>query len=176
MRNTIIQDCPVTKSDVTPIRCWSINPHNIYTGVDLVAKEVYSVCCGVVIHVGKDVNNTYSVTVQYDVIQCVRYNNLYGCCVSSGDIIEEGQLIGNVVKFVNFEYIKSIKPDPAFPVRVGKVTYYKYDPMDILTKKIKLIRTGITDVEDATKYTEFPVVDMCSEMDSEFLDGRGDDG
>ena len=91
--------------------------------------------CGVIRKVlasmyGEDVAE--SVTVQYDVFSCLRYENLSEVSVAVGDIIQAGFYVGKAHSYLHFEYITKGKDSSLWPVRIGSETYYKQNPISLL--------------------------------------------
>lgn len=101
------------------------------TGIDLYGEQVYSYANGVVIAVGSS-GRTKSVTVQYDIFSCLRYENLSSISVSEGDIVQAGFNIGKAHGYLHFEYITKFKDTSIWPVRIGTETYYKQNPVGLL--------------------------------------------
>lgn len=170
---SIVKNCKITKSDAMITKGWSVGSE-IHTGVDVLADAVHSVCCGVVIECGKSIDHHYSVTVQYDATQSVRYLNLRDVCVRIGQLIEDGQLLARADKSVHFEYVTlKNKLKHAFPVRIGTVTYYKQDPTDLVKGVVVLPTVGQSNVRVITN----PVVEeyiLTEEQLNEFVGKRGE--
>lgn len=100
------------------------------TGIDIYGNGVYSYAGGIVLAVGKDVDNLYAATIQYDVFSCLRYMHLDSISVKAGDVVQTGFFIGKAHKYVHFELIN--KDISMWPVRIGTVTYYKQNPIMML--------------------------------------------
>ena len=101
------------------------------TGIDIFGTDVYAYASGVVIAVGKDEDNYYAVTVQYDATRCIRYCHLDTVTVSEGEAIQSSFHVGTAHKYLHFEYITY--ENSMWPVRIGAQTYYKHDPSSIQT-------------------------------------------
>lgn len=132
------------------------------TGVDILASTVYSACKGVVIFVGCDMSGKYTITVQIDSKQSIRYCNLSSENVSPNDRVDEGTELGTVDKLVRVEYCtteidedsQNTEDNPsdeegreAIYVRIGSMTYYKHDPYDLLVGNKELTIVGISAYE-----------------------------
>ena len=101
------------------------------TGCLINTDNVYSVCQGVVIGIGKDDNNLYSVTVEYNSQLWVRYCLLKSYSISIGERVLLNTKIGNAYKnTLRFEYCTANKSD--FPIRVLNRQLYKHDPAPVL--------------------------------------------
>ena len=101
------------------------------TGIDIYCDKVYSYANGTIVAVGSN-GRTKSVTVQYDVFSCLRYENLSEVSVSAGDIVQAGFYIGKAHSYLHFEYITKGKDSSLWPVRIGSETYYKQNPISLL--------------------------------------------
>ncbi|MBP5433645.1 hypothetical protein [Ruminococcus sp.] len=124
---------PLTFAPYTVLHEWDTDGKLIYTGADITADSVYSYSSGRVIAVGKDTDLfSYSVTVQYDVFNILRYGNLSEIAVGAGDILQEGTLLGKADRFLHFEYATKEQGSSRWPVRVGDQTYWKHDPSELI--------------------------------------------
>lgn len=154
--------------------------YNIYgglhDGIDIVAKSVHSICQGVVLFIGQNMDNhKYEITVQYDADRCLRYCNIAVVYVNSGDAVIEGQLLGDVEDFVHFEYTSRPKNESVWPVRVGTQTYYKHDPEEYADGRITLLNSSLTDMTTITSADELPSIEITDSMLGEFdVDNRKD--
>lgn len=113
------------------LRDWSTNSNAVHTGIDMPADNVYSYTDGVVLAVG-NVDNHYCVTVQYDVFNLLRYDNLSSVSVGAGEIVQVGAVIGKADRFVHFEYATKNQNNSKWSVRVGTQLYWKQDPKELL--------------------------------------------
>lgn len=123
-----------------------------HSGLDITADtsskqdmNAYSFSSGVVIQVGEDEDGTYSVTIQYDVVNSLRYMHIKKVNVSEGDIISIGDEVGTYNRYFHFEYVSTNKGDSIWYVRVGTITYYKHNPELVLNGEI-LLDNGIEDI------------------------------
>lgn len=139
------------------------------TGVNILTSTVYSACKGVVIFVGCDMAGKYTVTVQIDSKQSIRYCNLSTESVTPNQLVEEGTEIGTVSKSVLVEYCTTEVEDTndaeestesdeenkyepptteegreAIYVRIGSVTYYKHNPYPLLSGEQELTIHGVS--------------------------------
>lgn len=131
----VIENCLVTKGSTKLLKLWCDDTtKELHSGIDLSAREVYSISNGVIIEVGQ-VAKHKCVTVQYDEKTCVRYMNLDSVSILLGHTISFGDKIGDVGSFVHFEYLTPEKS--LWPVRIGPLRYYKHDPIDLLTGKFE---------------------------------------
>lgn len=164
MKNMIWKNCRVTNSNATVSKLWKISNTEIHTGVDIVTHRVYSMCTGTVVNVSKLDSGKYAVTVQHDANRCIRYSNLNSIDIELGTKIEGGHLIGTVDKSVHFEYATTDKPNhKLFPVRFGRCTFYKIDPIDLISGRLGL----------AYKSRSCPA-NYTDSMAEEFNNSRGD--
>lgn len=131
----------ITYIDKPILRDWSTNSknmhtgtnipsENVHTGVDLPAENVYSYTDGVVLAVGH-VGNHYCVTIQYDVFNLLRYDNLSSVSVGAGEIVQVGAVVGKADRFVHFEYATKEQNGSKWSVRVGNQVYWKQNPNNI---------------------------------------------
>lgn len=103
----------------------------LHTGLDIKADKVISYSPGVVIQVIKSLKY-FLVTIQYSVDTILRYDHLKEAIVQVGDIVNSNSVIGIADRFVHFEYISTERLNSIWPVRIGKVTYFKQNPEGIL--------------------------------------------
>lgn len=172
-----ITHCMLTdlSKSVTVSRGWQISRNAIHTGVDIELTQVCSVCRGVVIDIGQDLYESgYSIIIQYDVNQCVRYGHIKQVSVVVGQVIETHQVIGIANKFVHFEYLHTQVPsNDMFPVRVGTVTYYKYNPTGLVVNAdVLLPDTNRTEIDIVQNWTAIPKPTLSDNMYSELYGGR----
>lgn len=166
----IIKNCVVTNSDTKVLKEYVVDKKsNLYreykgyhSGVTLEAKDVYNAFGGKVMNVNKD-NNKYSIIVQLDSDNCIKYSNLSNLNVKLGDVLNSGDLIGNCKKSVVVEYAN--RSESKFPVRIMKTTLYKQDPTDILSSGVSPVkRNPYDDIQLGTSYLDLYV-------DSDLLNG-----
>lgn len=134
------------------------NTRPFMTGCLIYTDDVFSICDGMVVDIGKDdKNNLYSVTVEYEDALYVRYCLLQTCNVSVGQEIGLSDKIGSTYKNVlRFEYCTN--EFSVFPFRCGNNQLYKHDPLPVLIGEVTLpeideaegmiITDGDEDVED----------------------------
>lgn len=110
----------------------------LHSGIDVLAANVHAVVPGVVLQVVQDKDSTWSVSVQYDVNQIIRYCNLREAYVSIGQIIMYKDTIGQCKNVLHFEYAK-LSPIiiPEWNVKLGICTYYKQNPLGVLDGSIQ---------------------------------------
>ena len=119
---------PLTYAEYSVLQSWTPVGSQIFTGTDITADNVYSYASGTVLTASKEDLLHYCVTVQYDVFNILRYNNLKSVNVGAGDVVQNGSLIGSADKFLRFEYATKEQGSSKWPVRVGTQTYWKQDP------------------------------------------------
>lgn len=145
-----------------------------HTGIDLKADEVYSCESGVVTQVGTDSSGMYELTVQYDAAVSLRYMHLKHVSVRAGAILHKGDFVGTADKYVHFEYISVNAEGSKWPVRVGKVTYFKHNPELLFSGQVLLNSNDWSAIQVVTTYYNTPY-EIDSGMQSEFEDNnRGD--
>lgn len=177
MYPTVVTHCMLSdlSAKVVVSKGWEPTGLHIHTGVDINIVSIHSVCRGVVIYVGADLYETgLSIVIQYDVNQCVRYGHLKSVGVAVGQLITTGQVIGVADKFVHLEYLNTTAPEfNVFPLRIGKVTYYKYDPTGLVVNADKLLPdTNRTNVKIIFGWAELPLADVPADMKLELYGGR----
>lgn len=132
------------------------------TGCLIKADIVFSICDGVVVDVGKDKDNLYSVSVEYDYQTWVRYCLLESCSVTVGSTIYEGDEIGKAYKnSFRFEYCTDEISDFSFRTETRQL--YKHDPIEVLIGLILLPdidETGeIYETDEEVPYEELDYVE-----------------
>ena len=118
----------LTFAEYSVLHSWTPVGSRIYTGTDITADNVYSYASGTVLTVSKEDLLHYCVTIQYDVFNILRYNNLKTVAVGAGETVQNGSLIGTADRFLRFEYATKEQGSSKWPVRVGAQTYWKQDP------------------------------------------------
>ena len=121
----IIKNCAVTQSDAEILKGFGIT----HTGLDIKAKEVYSVSTGVVLLRNFDTNKKeYSVAISLLNSNCLfNYAHLKTLNVVKGNYIQKGTLLGTVTSYVHVDFADTSWS--LYPFRTdGKTTYYKHDP------------------------------------------------
>lgn len=108
-----------------------------HTGVDIECNGyVSSISFGEVIFIGHT-GNTYNVVIQDEDGSGYNYAHLSSQPeVELYDEVSSGQLIGTANKYVHFEYLYKVPNE--FPLRVGDITLYRYDPEFILEDNLLL--------------------------------------
>ena len=141
-----------------------------HTGVDIQTTQVYSVCEGVVIEIGNNIEGI-TVSVQYNVNICVRYCCLQNTELTLGQGIHMGDLVGTTEDFVRFEYAITDKLESLWPVRINILQYYKQDPINIVEGTTILQNGGRSSVTLVMGET-FQNVPLTGTMVTEFSGGR----
>lgn len=127
-----VKNCAVTQSDTTITKLYGKQKDGTYhTGVDITAASVYSICNCVVTDISKEPSGTYIITCQYDDERSIRYGNLASVDVSIGQLVRYKSLIGQASVHTHFEYLER-NASNLFPVRIGRQTYFKVDPIDVI--------------------------------------------
>lgn len=118
-------------------QAWQSGDVNM-TGTLIRADDVYSICSGTVVDIGKDPkNDLYSVSVEYEYATWVRYCLLEVVEVNKGDEITRGAKVGKTYKGeLRLEYCTDDESE--FPFRCGNSELYKHDPEIILSEDIDL--------------------------------------
>ena len=168
-----ILNCRLTKSDTNIIGPFGKKKDGTWhTGCDVEADTVYSICNGVILAIQSDRTGRKVVTVQFDGDRIVRYGNLTSTYSSVGSIIEDGQTVGYADKSVHFEFCKKSAKDTKFPVRVGRHTYYKVDPTNLLTYN-EFLRKNIDSAKQKAYYTHPNPLGLSPEIFDEMNNGKG---
>lgn len=138
----------------------AFNANSNHTSVDIQTTDAHSICYGVVILVGKDYNNMYSVIIQYDSDTIFIYSNLNKVLVREGTTVSALESIGTAKTYVKFECGTTNGVYKKWPVYVGNCTYFKQDPTPYLNGDIELdtpkVITNITsdDVFEDIQFTK----------------------
>ena len=149
----------VTRTLSPVLKTWSDNQaQGYFTGVMLYACEVFSICDGVIVQIEKSHSNRSVVTVQYSSNLYVRYLNISSDSLTSteGKTIEEGQLIGEAYNNKLIFEVCSTSGNKLWPVRIGKYTFYKTDPMPYLVDSASVFKQHNIYIEPT--YSENDVV------------------
>ena len=105
----------------------------LHTGIDIEAESVYNAVPGIVLQVAQVMNNTWTVSVQYDVNNVMRYSNLTSVSVGLGDIVLYKDKLGECKEFLHLEHVKlSPVVNPEMNVRIGIRTYYNQNPISVI--------------------------------------------
>ncbi len=113
---------------------WS-NTVPYVTGYDILSDVAYSVAYGKVVYVGQELDGTFTINIKCNDDEVLRYGNLTSLLVSSSNEVSAGTKLGNVARFVHFEYATRWQGNSRMPVRVNQYLYFKQDPSDILEGK-----------------------------------------
>lgn len=105
------------------------------TGYDIATGAAYSVTYGKVVYIGQEPDGTFTVNIKCNDDEVLRYGNLTSLLVSSSNEVSAGTKLGNVARFVHFEYATRWQGNSRMPVRVNQYLYFKQDPSDILEGK-----------------------------------------
>lgn len=133
----LLIDKDIVDPDKYIIQGWQSGNTNM-TGTLISADQVYSICSGMVIDIGKDSkNNLYSVSVEYEYATWIRYCLLDSVDVVVGDSVSRGASIGKTRNGeLRLEYCTDDESE--FPFRCGNMELYKQDPIVILAGDIDL--------------------------------------
>ena len=102
------------------------------TGYDIYCDTAYSVMYGKVAYVGQEPDGTFTVNVKSNNDEILRYGNITQVYVGGSDNVKPGSKIGQVAKFVHFEYATRWQGSSTFPLRVNSYLYFKQDPGAII--------------------------------------------
>ena len=95
------------------------------------ADNIYSISQGLIIDIGKNLDGTYIVTVQYGADTWIRYGNLLSVDCEEVQSLSPGDPIGITYNHsVSLEYC-TLSPSK-YPVRLQDTIYYKHDPITLL--------------------------------------------
>lgn len=148
-----LNTCSVTKSATTVLRPfvsskkdpWYDISNGYNTGCDIAASTVYSICSGVIVQVGKD-SKHHVATIQYNRNICIRYTNLSEVSCEAGELIQSGDIVGIADKYTRVECIMRDSDFKLWPVRIGKIQYYKVDPEPYVDGSVLLQDSGMSSV------------------------------
>lgn len=118
------------------IRKWSTKAPYV-TGYDIESDVANSVTYGKVVYVGQELDGTFTVNVKCNDNEIFRYGNIISPYVKSAIMVYAGDKLGDVRKYVHFEYATRWQGDSTFPIRVNQFLYFKQDPKDIIASKYK---------------------------------------
>lgn len=105
------------------------------TGYDILSDVAYSVAYGKVVYIGQEPDGTFTINIKCNDDEVLRYGNLTSLLVSSSNEVSAGTKLGNVARFVHFEYATRWQGNSRMPVRINQHLYFKQDPSDILEGK-----------------------------------------
>jgi hypothetical protein len=155
-----IKNCIFTKSDSIILKPWILRTNDIHTGIDISGDTIYSPCFGIIVSVLYNNAEKYAIVIQYNADTCIRVSNLISTDIKLGDSIKLGDKIGYSDKYAHIEYLLStISTTPALCIRVGSYTYYKYDPIDIITGSITFPMSGASELTIIKPTTMLPHID-----------------
>ena len=108
--------------------------------------SAYSICPGRVVAVGT-CGHKYAVSVLVNNSQLIRYTNLSNVEVVLNQILTYDEKIGNCfsisdddcTRAVMFEYCTSAQESSIWPVRIGKRTFYKHNPITLFNGTEQLV-------------------------------------
>lgn len=161
----IWRNCPITNTTSTISKLFSLKEDNIHTGYDIITRNVYSACNGVVIFIGKEAK--YNVCVQYSPEIVLNYSNLDILDVKPNQILTKGDKIGTCLQHVHFEYLT--KDYSICCVRIGSQSYYANDPSAMFDESNKIYDPGMRNLSIYSQ-TDFSKVKLTEEMKKEFED------
>lgn len=162
----------VAKTESIILRDWSDNQSQGYfTGVILDACEVFSICDGVIVQVEKSIEYFQVVTIQYSVNLYIRYLNLVELAdnIVEGCTIKLGDHVGHTYQHkACIEVCTSDAASHKWPVRVGKQTMYKVDPLPYLEDD--LIFRRYSQLHEVSEYeaSNVPPIVLTPDMENEF--------
>lgn len=115
---------------------WNDSEPPYVSGFVLEADEIYNVCPGKVVDVNSD-DDGYSVSVLINSNQVVRYTHLKEVFVEENDSLFIKDMIGLTGKHSMFEYCTTTKGSSIWPVRIHDLTFYKHNPEEIISDKLR---------------------------------------
>lgn len=141
------------------------------SGIEITGSNIYSICPGKVIGVGRDATNLYEVTLLINSKQMIRYTHLMSVDVELNNVLSFNDPIGIAHQFVRLEYCTLEQTDSLDVVRVKDITMYKHNPIGLLRGTIKL--DLIVDIDA----TNLPVenVQLDHHLATELTDNKGDE-
>lgn len=160
----ILRPFVVSKSNEWYNICGGFN-----TGCDVEADDVYAIASGAVVFIGQG-DGLYNVVVQHDDKYAINYANLKSTKLKKNDVVLPGAAIGNAKKFVRVEKLTTDEVNLEWPFRFGMVTYFREDPLDLITGSESWVET-LAPTNDYD-HTELPIT-LGSAMDVELSEGRG---
>lgn len=175
-----LHNCMISKCDTEIIVPWIDDKSDpwyhkygsYHTGVDIRTNDVYNICSGVVIFID---TTSKSIVVQYDYNMFFRYVNIYDICVSLGDPIKKGVLLGHCKDYVHFEYLTLRSTDTRWPFRIsGLLTLYKNDPTSIIDGTLVIAEPSFEEVTIVST-NDYDTPELSLEMSEEFGDNTGGD-
>lgn len=174
----VVENCSITKSSADIIAPYVDNMNDpwyntlkgYHSGVDISATDVYSICEGVVIEVGRNTDGKV-VTIQYNASICVRYCHLQSTDLRLGEAITSGSKIGIADDFVHFEFANNQQLESFWAIRISDLQYYKHNPIQYADGTLTLVDGGRSDVT-IVQGQSFNEVPLTGTMVSEFSNGR----
>lgn len=140
----------ITKSTVSYLNKWSLTKP-IRTYSDILAKEVYTPCDAVVMHVGKDMDGYYGVILQICADVVVSLKHLATCEVIHGQLVREGTFIGLAKKFCRVELGTLSKDEILETIRIYDKEYFKRDPAQLTPENLGFVKFNHGETEYAYK-------------------------
>lgn len=121
---------------------WNDSSSPFTSGLVIYGHHCYNICPGKIIACGKQ-SDGYAVSVLVNDTQLVRYTRLHTCDVENGQTLSVNDYIGSSKTSFMLEYCTST--ESRWPVRICNLTFYKHNPEDIITDKLR-----VEYVEDAS--------------------------
>lgn len=171
-----IPNCVVTGSDAVILKHFVIDKYDDlykkYSGynegilLECIDKYVYNQFDGKVMIVDYD-NQRFSIVVQMDSDNCMKYSNLTECRVRKGQYVYSKDLLGKCKKSVKVEYCNTASPNN-FPLRVLGTTFYKQNPETVLIANNYKSTSSTTPSEYLGTLYEYSNVDQEVEADGDY--------
>lgn len=147
---------------------WSTsNPVSLH--VDIVTKEVYNPCDSVVIYIGRDNDNYYSVLIQICVDVVVNLKHLTSVNVKVGDLVKGSSLIGVAKKFCRVELGTLCQDEVSECIRIYDRAYYKRNPEHLTAQNLGFVQFNHGETEYAYRDKDLDdITVLTKEQENEY--------
>lgn len=140
---------------------WSLNnPVRLYA--DLEGKDAFSPCDGVVMFIGRDAENYYSVLIQICADVVVNFKHLVDIDVNVGQLVRADEHIGRCRKFCRIELGTLSKDETDECIRIYDKTYYKRNPEHLTVENLGFVQFNHGTTEYAYRDKELEYLNKFS--------------
>lgn len=137
---------------------WSLNnPVRLYA--DLLTTDVFAPCDGVVMFVGKDKDNYYSVLIQICADVVVNLKHMTKIYVSVGQLIKQHSRVGLAKKFCRVELGTLSQDETNQCIRIYDKMYYLRNPEHLTEENLGFVQFNHGNTEYAYKDKEIAYID-----------------
>ena len=147
---------------------WSLsNPTRLYA--DIEGKDVFNPCDGVVMFIGRDTENYYSVLIQICADVVVNFKHLVDIDVSVGQLVRSDEHIGRCRKFCRVELGTLTRDETDECIRIYDKMYYKRNPEHLTYENLGFVQFNHGETEYAYRDSELSFINnFTKEQEKEY--------